>query len=192
MKLEKEIFKIPNLLSLYRLLLSLIIPILWIRDFSPKWLSLLIFSGALSDTLDGNLARLLKQKTNLGKVLDPIADKCFINMLFFLFLWEGLIKIPFFTVILLRDILILGGALYLLKRGLDLSLLSPTILGKTSTVLQLFCLLILSVDYYLKDLPTFLVNVVLNITLFLTTASGFHYFLRFRRFSLYKVPPQLG
>lgn len=189
MKLEKEIFKIPNLLSLYRLLLSLIIPILWIRDFSPKWLSLLIFSGALSDTLDGNLARLLKQKTSLGKVLDPIADKCFINMLFFLFLWEGLIKITFFAVILLRDILILGGALYLLKRGLDLSLLSPTILGKTSTVLQLFCLLILSVDYYLKDLPTYLVNVVLNITLFLTAASGFHYFLRFRRFSLYKVSP---
>ncbi|MEM1668963.1 MAG: CDP-alcohol phosphatidyltransferase family protein, partial [Thermofilaceae archaeon] len=84
MKLEKEIFKIPNLLSLYRLLLSLIIPILWIRGFSPKWLSLLIFSGVISDTLDGNLARILKQKTDLGKILDPLADKAFINMLFFL------------------------------------------------------------------------------------------------------------
>jgi len=182
MKLEKEIFKIPNLLSLYRLLLSLIIPILWIRDFSPKWLSLLIFSGVISDTLDGNLARILKQKTDLGKILDPLADKAFINMLFFLLFWEGAIGLTLLIVVLSRDFFILLGSLYLLKKGFNIKHLSPTPLGKTSTVVQLITLVILFVDFYFKDLPSDITIGFQYLTVFFTSASGFQYFLLFLRY----------
>lgn len=179
--LTLELFKIPNLLSLFRLLLSLVIPFLWVKKAPNKLIVALIILGALSDTLDGNLARLLKQKSKIGKILDPLADKCFVNMLFFLFYLEGKITLFFFTIILTRDLGILFGAIYLLKKGINLKNLNPTLLGKISTVSQLFCLIILFTANFIKALPYELVKTVLILTLFFTLASGFHYLLLFKR-----------
>ncbi|MCS7149130.1 MAG: CDP-alcohol phosphatidyltransferase family protein [Caldimicrobium sp.] len=181
--------KIPNLLSLYRLLLSFVIPSLWIKGVSFEVIFILILTGVLSDTLDGNLARLLKQRTSLGKILDPLADKVFINMLFFLFYWMGRIEASFFAVIIMRDIFILLGAIYLFKKGLTIRHISPSILGKTSTVFQLLTLVVLFVDVYLKELPSYLIKAILNSTIFFTAASGFHYFLIFRKLSQYHFSP---
>jgi len=183
----KEIITLPNLLSLYRLIISFVIPVLWIFKVNEEVIYLLIISGVISDTLDGNLARLLKQKTSLGKALDPLADKCFINMLFFLFYLEKRVPFYFFVIILLRDLGILLGGLILLKRGIDLRNLSPTLLGKTSTVFQLLTLVLLFTTAYIRELPNSLIKAFLNLTLFFTSASGFHYLLIFRRL-LYQSP----
>ncbi|MFN3567525.1 MAG: CDP-alcohol phosphatidyltransferase family protein [Caldimicrobium sp.] len=191
MSYQKELFKIPNLLSLYRLTLSFILPLLWITKSSPTFIYILIISGVLSDTLDGNLARLLKQKTNLGKILDPIADKCFINMLFFLFFWERKISLSFLSVILLRDVFILLGGLYLIKRGFKVEQLSPSLLGKTSTIFQLISLVSLFTQYYIKSFPQAYLELILKTTLFITLASGFHYLILFRRLSQYQAIPKL-
>jgi len=177
----KEVITLPNLLSLYRLIISFVIPVLWVLKVKEEVIYLLIISGVLSDTLDGNLARLLKQKTALGKALDPLADKCFINMLFFLFYLEKRVTFYFFAIILLRDLGILLGGLILLKRGIDLRNLSPTLLGKTSTVFQLLTLVLLFTTAYIRELPNSLLKAFLNLTLFFTSASGFHYFLTFKR-----------
>ncbi len=178
---QAELIWLPNLLSLFRLLLSFVIPLFWFARVSQEILFTLIFLGALSDTLDGNLARLLKQKSELGKILDPLADKCFINMLFFLFLLEGKIEASFFGIILARDIGILLGAGYLAKKGIPLKELNPSLLGKISTVFQLICLLTLFISSYIKPLPLGIIKSVTGLTLFFTVASGFHYFLLFRR-----------
>lgn len=191
MSYQKELFKIPNLLSLYRLTLSFILPLLWITKSSPTFIYILIISGVLSDTLDGNLARLLKQKTTLGKILDPIADKCFINMLFFLFFWERKISLSFLSVILLRDVFILLGGLYLIKRGFKVEQLSPSLLGKTSTIFQLISLVSLFTQYYIKSFPQAYLELILKTTLFITLASGFHYLILFRRLSQYQAIPKL-
>lgn len=182
---QKRIFTIPNLLSLYRLILSVIIPILWIKDIPHDTLALLIVSGVLSDTLDGNLARILKQKSNLGRILDPLADKAFINMLFLLFYLEKVIELSLLAIVLLRDLLILIGSLYLLKRGIDSSNLRPTPLGKTSTVVQLITLVILFIDLYLKDVPDSITLSFQYLTIFFTSASGFQYFLVFLRYNYF-------
>ncbi|MCS7198977.1 MAG: CDP-alcohol phosphatidyltransferase family protein [Caldimicrobium sp.] len=187
MSLKREVVAIPNILSLYRLFISFIIPVLWIYEFSSKLIYVLLITGILSDTLDGNLARLLNQKTSLGKILDPLADKVFINMLFFLFYWEGKIEGTLFTVIIVRDILILSGGLYLLLRKLDLRYLNPSFLGKTSTVFQLLTLGFLFTDAYLFRLSGSFMKLLLTTTLFFTTASGFHYLLIFFRLSQYKA-----
>ncbi|MEZ0343531.1 MAG: CDP-alcohol phosphatidyltransferase family protein [Caldimicrobium sp.] len=179
--LMSEFLKIPNLLSLFRLALSIVIPVLWFVKASNKIIFSLIFFGALSDTLDGNLARILKQKSELGKILDPLADKCFINMLFFLFFLEGKIEPSFFGIILARDIGILLGVGYLFKRGIQVKNLNPSLLGKISTVFQLLCLLTLFISNYIKPLPQGIIKSVITLTLFFTVASGFHYFLMFRK-----------
>lgn len=162
----KELLNIPNLLSLYRLIISFLLPFLWINQASSHLIYFLLISGVLSDTLDGNLARLLKQKTKLGKILDPVADKCFINMLFFLFYWEKKISLKFLSIIFLRDIFIVLGGLYLLRRGFKLYQLSPTLLGKSSTVFQLLSLIALFTHYNIKEFPSLLIDLILKITIF--------------------------
>jgi len=65
-----EVMNLPNLVSLTRLLLS---PLMLFLEF-PQTIALFILL-ALTDAMDGFLARRLKQETELGKVLDPLADK---------------------------------------------------------------------------------------------------------------------
>lgn len=169
----KDFLKIPNLLSFYRLIISFIIPGLWIKNPKNSAILYLIISGVLSDTLDGNLARILKQKTSLGKFLDPLADKCFINMLFFLLYLQKKFSAYFFFLILVRDLFILIGSFLLIQKVKIM--LSPSILGKASTVSQLITLLTLYLHYYLISLNPILVNIVIHLTLFLTFLSGLHY-----------------
>ncbi len=191
MNLVKDIIKIPNLITLYRLIISFILPVLWINKISSQLLYFLLLLGVLSDTLDGNLARFLKQKTALGKILDPLADKCFINMLFFLFYWEGKISLSFLLVIFFRDIFIITGGIFLLKKGIPTQQLTPTLLGKTSTIFQLLSLVSLFTYYYVKEISYFYVEVILKLTLFFTIASGFHYLLLFKRLCQYQISPKI-
>ncbi len=169
----RDFLKIPNLLSFYRLVISFIIPGLWIKNPKSSAVFYLIISGILSDTLDGNLARILKQKTFLGKFLDPIADKCFINMLFFLLYWQKKFSGYFFLLILLRDLFILIGSFILIQKLKSIH--SPTILGKASTVSQLITLVTLYIHSYSISLSPFLVTTIVNLTLLLTLVSGLHY-----------------
>lgn len=67
---------LPNLLSLSRVLLGLTVVWWWQFDTIASFLVLVI--GALTDGLDGYVARRCKQVTPIGKVLDPIADKLFV------------------------------------------------------------------------------------------------------------------
>lgn len=70
----RDFLLIPNILSFFRIILSLIIFVLFFYNnylWLVKWLFVI---GILSDTLDGNIARILKQKSRLGVILEPIAD----------------------------------------------------------------------------------------------------------------------
>ena len=69
-----RIFTIPNLLSLIRILLIPVFVALFFHD-EMIWAALILIISGLTDTLDGYIARHFNMITNLGKVLDPIADK---------------------------------------------------------------------------------------------------------------------
>lgn len=70
----KDIIKIPNILTSIRIIIALTIITLFFTDnhiWLVKWLFVI---GILTDTLDGNIARLFNQKSRLGVMLEPIAD----------------------------------------------------------------------------------------------------------------------
>ena len=74
----KEIFDgcltIPNLISVIRILLIPVIAVLYYKGYI-WWTVFVIFISGLSDAVDGKIARKFNQVSNLGKLLDPVADK---------------------------------------------------------------------------------------------------------------------
>lgn len=75
---------LPNLITVARILLAvLIVPLLFVDRFGPRMLAFVIFLvAAFSDLWDGHLARSRGLITNLGKLLDPIADKLLLTATF--------------------------------------------------------------------------------------------------------------
>ena len=74
---KKEILSIPNILSLFRLLLIPVYTVLFLRAERPVdywWAAGILAVSTLTDMVDGKIARRFHMVTNLGKILDPVAD----------------------------------------------------------------------------------------------------------------------
>ncbi|MBI4557833.1 MAG: CDP-diacylglycerol--glycerol-3-phosphate 3-phosphatidyltransferase [Candidatus Hydrogenedentes bacterium] len=97
-------------------------------------------TAALSDGLDGFIARAYNQKTRLGAVLDPLADKLLINLAFVFLAVNHEFRTPvpawFPVVILSRDVIIVLGS-YLINEYFGPLRVKPRFSGKLTTVLQL-------------------------------------------------------
>jgi CDP-diacylglycerol--glycerol-3-phosphate 3-phosphatidyltransferase len=81
---EERRVNLPNLITIARILLAVVIvPLLFVDRFGPRLLAFIIFLvAAFSDLWDGHLARSRGLITNLGKLLDPIADKLLLTATF--------------------------------------------------------------------------------------------------------------
>ena len=71
---REQVLTIPNMLSLFRIILIPVFIVIYTSDNTELAFAVLLIS-TLSDVFDGYIARSLGQVTDLGKVLDPIADK---------------------------------------------------------------------------------------------------------------------
>ena len=130
---------IPNLITILRILLTPLFVILLLDRYYP-WALGVFALAALSDSLDGLIARLSNQRTRLGTYLDPMADK--------LLLVSGFITlsilnaIPVWSVIVLvsRDIILIFGTviLYMIQGSFEVR---PSWLGKSTTAVQLIFIL---------------------------------------------------
>ena len=100
---------IPNAISLLRIALVLPILMLILRDQYTWALGLFFFAG-FSDGLDGYLATRFNWQTRLGGLLDPVADKLLVAGLFITLAWVGQIPVWLATMVILRDVVIFGGA----------------------------------------------------------------------------------
>jgi len=106
---------LPNILSLSRIVLMPAV-LFCLREEKTLPLLILMLLAVATDYFDGFLARKLGKISELGKILDPLADKiCLDSMVFALSLWRGF---PWWAtgLIILRDVLILAGGLLVIKR----------------------------------------------------------------------------
>lgn len=118
--------------------------------------SLLFILAALTDLLDGFVARLCNQATNLGAVLDPIADKILVvttlGALSFNKIMVADVPGWFFGMILSKELLLLSGtALVFLLRG-PLTV-RPSLLGKSAMVLQVVLIQLIFYKHYYGMTP---------------------------------------
>lgn len=137
--------KIPNILTIGRIIL---VPILVFVFFVPgplgDWLACGIFIiASFTDFVDGFLARLLKQQSRLGEMLDPIADKIIVVTALVLLVKNDVIaeiNIVAAIIILCREILVSGLREYLAKFKLKMPVSQ---LAKVKTFFQMFSISIL-------------------------------------------------
>ena len=172
----RQILTAPNQLTLLRMIfLPFIVIYLVKHDF--KWTLILFVLAAVSDGLDGLLARKLHQQTLLGQYLDPIADKLLLSTMFLVLSVEQRALVPWkFTVVVFsRDIsiLLVSGVLFMIAGLRDFR---PSIFGKANTFAQvsaIFFVLLFLVE------PINIVRIAsrqfLRATFFFTILSAVHY-----------------
>ncbi|OGQ99495.1 MAG: CDP-diacylglycerol--glycerol-3-phosphate 3-phosphatidyltransferase [Deltaproteobacteria bacterium RIFOXYD12_FULL_55_16] len=166
---------IPNFLTIGRILLIplLVIFLLEGRELAAFWVFVL---AGVTDALDGFLARVLKQKTDFGAFIDPIADKLLLITSYITLAVLSVLPKWLAVIVVSRDVLICGGIGILMLYDRDFKI-KPSLVSKVTTFLQL-----LTVVYYLGHQyfqPIFPAGVYLiYVTAAFTILSGVHYIVR--------------
>lgn len=143
--------QLPNLISVGRIVL--VGPVAWSLVEQRYGLTLVLFTLAgISDALDGFLAKQFGWTSRLGSLLDPLADKLLLVTVFVQLAWAGLLPVWLVVLALLREVVILGGALaYRLRIGPFEG--EPTFPSKVNTFLQIALVIAVLVDLGLSPLP---------------------------------------
>lgn len=107
---------VPNILTLSRLVLAVVITYLILTDGSLTWIFALVLVAVATDWFDGSVARWSHTVSEWGKVLDPLVDKiCAGSVVLALFI-KGALPGWFLLVIVVRDVLILLGGVVLARK----------------------------------------------------------------------------
>jgi len=179
--------KIPNILTIGRII---IVPIFVLTFFIPGFFGDLIpfflfVIASFTDYLDGLLARLFKEESKLGELLDPIADKILVAAALVLLVMNGTIKnyeVIAAIIILTREILISGLREFLAKGSITMQVTS---LSKLKTFIQMVSIAILLTgdsgnkvinfqDYNAQTIGI----ILLWLSAFLTLYTGYDYLRR--------------
>jgi CDP-diacylglycerol--glycerol-3-phosphate 3-phosphatidyltransferase len=112
--MEGRLWTLSNGLSFLRVLLVIPIAVLLWKNTSPyqEYAAILIVIASATDLFDGILARKLNQVTDLGKIIDPLADKIGIGAVAFILTLQGKLPVWFVVAVLARDVLIFLGGMY--------------------------------------------------------------------------------
>ena len=172
---------IPNQLTLLRILL---IPIFIVVFFLPieesNYYACLIFVlAAITDILDGYLARKLNQISTLGVFLDPVADKLMVAVVLVLLVQKNpeiYLAIPS-AIIIGREITVSALREWMAELG-SRNKIAVSILGKLKTIIQMVSIGFLIFEESLFGLPIYLIGLVLlYIAVFITLLSMIQYLL---------------
>ena len=170
---------LPNLICLVRIALIWPIATALAAGAMPRALALFVAAG-VSDGLDGYLAKRFSWTSELGKILDPLADKALLVTVFVESAWLGLVPWWLTAAVVARDVMIgLGALVYRLWFGPLHG--RPTVLSKINTGLQLLYVMLIMLDAAAGIPPRELLDAAAALTLATTVLSGLHYVASFTR-----------
>jgi cardiolipin synthase len=164
---------IPNIISVFRIILVYpIVQFMLARRFD--WSLALFIVAGISDALDGFLAKHFDWKSRLGSYLDPAADKLLLVACFLSAGWLGLIPVWLVAAVLLRDLVIVSGALayYYLARPFEGQ---PHLTSKLNTFCQLLLIVAALFHHGIAPLPESLLTFLIGVVLLTTLTSGVIY-----------------
>ncbi|MGQ0508395.1 MAG: CDP-alcohol phosphatidyltransferase family protein [Myxococcaceae bacterium] len=122
---------LPNSITLVRLGL---VPVFLVLHLSGRagWALAVFVTASISDSLDGFLARVLNQRSKVGAVLDPVADKLLVFTALVSLVYEEQLPIWLLGLIVFRDLSMIVGAIVVKKKHLEIPT-APTRIGKYAT-----------------------------------------------------------
>ena len=177
--MASNVVTIPNLLTFLRMALIPVFASLLFYGYSG-WALVVFLIAGISDGVDGFVARRFKQESELGTILDPIADKLLMTTAFIVLAMPNVLNptrhlpVPFWVTaaVIGRDVLIVtvAGAIHIMTgfRGFK-----PSWLGKLSTTVQVFAVALILFAGFLHY--SFYLPTVYFIVVLLAFASGLHY-----------------
>jgi cardiolipin synthase len=164
---------IPNLISILRIFLS--IPVVWMLLEQQFGVALVLFLVAgISDGLDGFLAKRYGWQSQLGGLLDPLADKVLLVSSYLSLALIGVVPVWLVLLVILRDLVIVTGALVYHFRVTELEA-EPSMISKTNTLAQIVLVLSVVLDRGLMPLPDLFISAMIWLVVLTTLASGINY-----------------
>ena len=166
---------LPNMLTILRILLVPLFVYLLVYSHTAWALAIFVLAG-LTDALDGAIARMWNQQTDLGRYLDPLADKLLILSAFVAL--SALSWLPFWVVLIVvsRDVILTVGTvvMHLTQGGFDVN---PSLLGKATTFAQLTLVVLTLMMVTGMDVSRYF-NGTVWLVVVVTVMSGLHYLYR--------------
>lgn len=177
---------LPNSLTLSRLAAIPVLMILLIARFQghDQIAAALFVVFSLTDTLDGQIARRRGMVSDLGKFLDPLADKLFVLSVLIVLVQEGLVAAWIVVVIFSRELLITILRSVGATQG---QVIAAAPMGKTKTMTQMAAVVLLILQRPYPPLVPF-ADLAVAVAIIFTIGSGVDYMWRFR----YVVWPSAG
>lgn len=170
-------FTLANYLTILRLLL---VPVFVMSVYYQRfaWALCIFLTAAITDGLDGLVARNFNQKTEIGAILDPMADKLLLVTSFVVLSLHGFTytpPIPFWVTVaaISRDVFIVLGAL-VINITTHFSNFRPSIPGKLNTFIQFFLIVFFLATNAFQLKQTYLMPAYF-ITFAMAVFSGIHY-----------------
>ncbi len=187
---------LPNKLTIARIMMVPLYMVLLLLHFPFHYLAaLLVFIAAsLTDYFDGKIARSQNLVTNLGKFLDPIADKMLTTAAFLVFLGIGVTDVWAVMLVMTREFMVTSVRLMAAKDG---TVVAASFSGKLKTVAQYIAIIAMMTALGWRDicltflpslpsltytLPILISQICIWISVILTCISGVQYFWQFRHY----------
>jgi cardiolipin synthase len=169
---------LPNFLTLLRII-AIPVFLIFLSQHNYGAAFMLFLGAGLTDTVDGAVARLTNSGSDLGAVLDPMADKLLLLSSFIVLGFSGAIESWLVVLVVVRDVIVvLGyGAVFVVDH--QWMEVAPSRLGKLSTFFQLFTIGFGLMHLARPTLPLGTINQIMEIvTGAVTAASGVQYVYR--------------
>ena len=169
---------LPNFLTLVRILTIPAFLILLTND-RPAVALVVFVAGGFTDALDGAIARLTDSKTELGAILDPLADKLLLLSSFCVLALLGAVPSWLTVLVIIRDVILLTGYFALFAVSGERIPVRPSAIGKATTFFQLASVTIVLVGLvWPAATPPQVRTTLFIVAATATTASGLQYMLR--------------
>lgn len=176
-RFKGQIFKIPNLITSLRILIIIPYIIFFLNDNYILAVVMLLLSG-LSDLLDGIVARKFDQITELGKVLDPVADKLTLLAVVVSLCFKFPEIIPLAIIFFLKDITMIIGGLFLIKKKFEP--IAAKWYGKIATAVFYACAVVIVCLKAIFNVSSPQINIILlSITALMMTFALYKYSIVF-------------